>query len=436
MIEPMHLAKGRRMIWIAACALGINLCFTNTAFSQQTDTLTLSIEQAEKMFIDSNLQVLAAHYNTDAQKALIQQAKLWDNPVLVTDQVIHANGKFFPYSKNPDGSFNGQYFIQVQQLIKTAKKRGKLIDLATTNAQLSELQLQDLLRNLRFQLRSDYYTVAQQLSNRSIYQAQQQELTRLMDGMKAQLSAGNIAQKEYLRIQALVISLQQDITQLNRDMADTQADLKTLLQLKSTVFVKPSANLASNISTDVTLDSMVSKGKQNNPFYQLQQTQTTYQQQNLVYQKALRVPDVTLGPNFDRNSNYTPNYVGLGISLPLPVFNNNKGNIRSAEFNVKQQQAVIQSAETDLQNSIASAYNKLQLTIQQNNTTQKDFYDQYQRMYENVLKSYQQKQISLLEFIDFFNDYTESQQRLTQQQLNLQLAKEELNFNIGTDIIK
>ncbi len=420
-------------------AVSFYLLLTGIARAQLADapdSVSISIQEAEKRFLDSNLQLLAGHYNIDAQRALIQQAKLWDNPVLNTDQVIAANGQFFPYHKNPDGSYSGQYFIQLQQLIKTARKRGKLIDLATTNTKLSELQLQDVLRNLRYQLRTDYYTLLQQLSNKSLLEQQQQQLARLLTGMQAQFTAGNIAQKELLRIQALQISLQQDITDLNKSITDTEADFKTLLQVKESTFYKPQEPAATELVLTDTLAALQQLGKQNNPNYQLQQTQTLYQRQNLTYQKALRVPDITLGPNFDRNSNFAQNYVGLGISLPLPVFNKNQGNIKSAEFSIKQQEAITQNAETDLQNSISNAYHKLQFTIQQNNTTQKDFYSKYQGMFQNMLKSYQQKQISLLEFIDFFNDYTSLQQRLSQQQLNLRLAKEELNYNLGIDAIK
>ncbi|MES2003367.1 MAG: TolC family protein [Bacteroidota bacterium] len=406
------------------------------AQNKSRDTLSISLQEAEKIFVDSNLVLLATHYNVDAQKALIQQAKLWDNPVLNTDQVISAGGKFFPYGKNPDGSYSGQYFIQVQQLIKTAGKRNKLINLATTNAKLSEWQLQDVLRNLRYQLRTDYYSIIQQLGTRHIYEGQLQQLNKLLNGMAAQLNAGNIAQKDYLRIQALVISLQQDITELDKTISDTENDLKTLLQIKNESFIKPTEAIAPNISLATTVDVLAETAKQNNPYYQLQQTQTLFQQQNLSYQKSLRVPDLTLGPNFDRNSNFAPNYVGLGISLPLTILNKNQGNIKSAEYSVKQQQTITNSAETELRNNISNAYAKLLLTLQQNNSVQKEFYTRYQSMYNNILQSYQQKQINLLEFLDFFNDYTASQQRLLQQQLNLQLAKEELNFHAGIDIIK
>lgn len=402
------------------------------------DTLRMTAPEMEKRFIDSNLLLLAAHYQVDAQKALIDQARLWDNPVLNTDQVIAANGHFFPYRKNPDGTYNGQYFVQVQQLIQTAGKRGKLINLATTNAKLSELSLQDVLRNLRYQLRTDFYTLLQQEANLQIFNSQLHQLNLLLSGMGAQLKAGNIAEKDYLRLQALLNATEQDKTELLKSIADIQSDLKTLLQIKSDVFIQPISveSTQQNLSIISNSESLFEIAKKNNPNYLLQETQTIFQQQNLSYQKALRIPDLTLGPNFDRNSNYTQNYIGLGISFPIPLLNKNQGNIRSAELNIMQQKTIVNAAETELKNNIATAYQKWILSLNQITPTQNAFYKNYTEMYENVLKSYQVKQISLLEFLDFFDDYTNSQIRLYQQRLNLQLAKEAINYQTGIDIVK
>ena len=121
----------------------------------------------------------------------------------------------------------------------------------------------------------------------------------------------------------------------------------------------------------------------------------------------------------------------MGVSLPLPVFNKNRGNIKAADANIKQQQAITQNAETELRNNVSNAYRKLLLSVNQNNAIQKDFYARYTTVYNNMVESYKQRQINLLEFLDFFNDYTESQQKLLQQQLNLQLAKEELQYHIN-----
>jgi cobalt-zinc-cadmium efflux system outer membrane protein len=161
-----------------------------------------------------------------------------------------------------------------------------------------------------------------------------------------------------------------------------------------------------------------------------------YKQQSLAYQKALAVPDVTLGPNFDKNSNYTPNYVGLGISLPLPVFDRNQGNIKAARWQLKAEEANMQLADVELSNNVVSAYNKLKNTLQLNANIPSGFYEDYGTLFNKVVQSYRDRQISMVEFIDYFDTYKDAMQKQTQQLLNVQLAKDELNTQIGTDIVQ
>lgn len=410
----------------------------NIAFSQNnTDTIRLNLKSVEKRFLDSNLLLLASHYNVDAAKALIEQSRLWDNPVLITDQNIYSNNIFFEHGKDANsGQPLGQYFIQIQQLIKTAGKKGKLINLSITNAKLAELQLNDVLRNLKYQLQQTYFTLCKQMALKKLSENQLMQMNKLLLAQDAQLKAGNIAEKDYLRIKAVVLALEQDLTELNKTLIDLNADLKNILQIKENVFIAPSDNFQKEIGNLVSVKELIDSAFTTNPYFQLQKTQVQYQQQNLLYQQALRTPDITIGPEYDHNSNYTSKYVGLSISLPLPIFNKNQGNIKSASFAVKQQQALTQNSETELQNNVVNAFDKLKLTIQQNSTLQKEFYIKYNNMFQNMIQSYQQKQINLLEFLDFYSAYFDAQQRQIQQQLNLQLAKEELNYQIGSAIIK
>lgn len=402
------------------------------------DSVRLSLQQAEKTFIDSNWVLLAANYHIDAQKALIDQAKRWDNPVLITDQNIFSNNRFMEHGKDPvTGYPTGQYFIQVQQLIKTAGKRSKLVNIATTNARISELQFTDVMRTLRFQLRTDYYQLVQQLSNWRILLGQLAQVDNLYVQMEKQLLAGNIAQKDLLRIRALVIGLQQDITELKKQMADTQTDLKMLLRMNDQRFILPSDGFTVlEQGQDITIDQLLNSGRQNNPYYQMQQSQVLLQQQNLQYQKALKSPDITVGPEYDRNSNYMPKYFGLSVSLPLNIFNRNQGNIKSAAMTVRAQEALTMQTSLELDNQLINAYNKWLLFRQQQSGIQKDFYEKYTRLFNKMTESYQQKQVGLLEFLDFFNNYQDAGLRLAQQQFNLQLAAAELNFFTGTDLIK
>ena len=403
----------------------------------QEDTLRLSLKQTEKIFLDSNLLLIASSYNVDASKALIDQAKNWDNPILSTDQNVYTNNKFFQHGIDPvSGQPTGQYFIQLQQLVKTAGKRGKLIKMATTNSKISQLQLNDLLRNLKYDLRSNYYTLIMLINNKNIAEQSHAKLNVLFKGMTSQYSVGNISQKDYLRVQSLLVALDKEISDLTNQILDVENSLKTTLQIKGNIFIYPQDDFLS-FKVNFTSDKeILAIAKANNPYFELQEIQVLYQQQNLSYQKALAVPDLTFGPEYDHNSNYIPHYFGLGISLPLPLLNKNKGNIKSADYNVKQQQAIAQNAAIELQNNIANSYKKLLSVLKISNESEQSFYEKYTHMFNNILNSYEQKQLSLLEFMDFFDTYKEVQNQHFQSKLNLQLASEEINYHAGVDVIK
>ena len=83
-------------------------------FSQSVpDTLAITLPEAETKAIQNNLLLVASKYNIEAGRAQIIQAKLWDNPVLNTDQNIY-DGKFFRHT-TVNGQPYGQVFIHLLQ---------------------------------------------------------------------------------------------------------------------------------------------------------------------------------------------------------------------------------------------------------------------------------------------------------------------------------
>lgn len=403
------------------------------------DTLSLTLQQAERLFIDSNLQLLAEHYNIRSAQALVEQARKWDNPMLVTDQNIYTNGKWFTHGRNAMGNSNGQVFVQVQQLIKTAGKRGKQVDLAQTNAQLAEWQFKTIMRELHFTLVKDFFTIRQLQATADLYTDNLQRLQKLEKAMNASLAAGNIAKKEYLRVQALILSLKQDMADNSRNMADVQAELKTMLMLTSNTYLKAgeeNTTTGINPPTDINLFALMDTAARYNTDYNTELCQAQYAQQNLRLQKAMAVPDVTLGPEYDQQSNYTPNYYGLSVNLPLPIWDRNQGNIKAARWQTKQEEAMVKQAGQKLKNDVLAAYQKLQLTAKLASADNGSFYADYDQLYKNIVESYNNRQISLIEFLEYFNDYREIKKKQLQQQLDLQMAKAELNNVAGADIIK
>ena len=416
------------------CLLLIVFALAYKSYSQSVpDTVAITLPEAETKAIQNNLLLMAGKYNIEAGKAQIIQAKLWDNPVLNTDQNIY-DGKFFRHT-TVNGQPYGQVFIQLMQEFKTAGKRSKLAAMATTSSQLAELQFTDVLRNLKYSVRTGFYTAWQLQQTRMLYQRESGEIETLLTGMKAQYDAGNISLKDLLRVQALGLSLKQALAETDKQWTDINGSLRLLLQEDSNIVFNPQLPITAE-SAPVIADTLLSQAKKNNPEYLAEQKQLLFQQQNLRYQQSLRAPDITAGVEYDHASSYAPNYWGLAISLPLPLFNRNQGNIKSAQFSIKQEETLLQQKDRKLQNELQTTVSKLQLSYKVLNSGDAAYYAQYEQLLNNAVSSYRQRQMSLLEFVDLFEAFRDTRLQYLQQQLNYRKAKEDLNFTIGTDVLK
>src|ERR1700733_15224069 len=96
------------------------------------DTLHLALPDAEKMFLDSNLQLLAQRYNIDANKALVIQARLYPNPNFAIGHTLYSGTlhEFFPLGANDETTAG------LSQLILLAGKRNKKAKLAQAQVNL------------------------------------------------------------------------------------------------------------------------------------------------------------------------------------------------------------------------------------------------------------------------------------------------------------
>jgi len=400
-------------------------------FAQQ-DSISVTFQEAERILLQKNLQLLAQQYNVDINKALVQQNRYLDNPVLNTDQNIY-DGKFFRHNND-----YGQVFFQIQQLIKTAGKRNKLIKLSQDAVLSSEQQLYDLMRNLRFVLHNDFSNIYQLLQVYKIYSSELISLQELARGMDAQLQAGNISQKENLRIKSLLYALQTDQADLQIQITEAEKEVHTLLHIGNDTLIVPVMNTLGNLSSPVqslTLTRLIDSSLVNRPDLQLAKTNLLSQQHNLNYQKALAVPDLTAGLEFDQHSSYAPNYYGLALSIPIPVLNKNKGNIRAAQVSIGLAQNGIQQVREQVSAEVSAAWQKLQISVSLQKIITQDFADKYEELFQNITKSFKLRQVSLIEFIDFFDSYKDARTKQLEQQAHLRDAIAEVNFTTGSNII-
>jgi cobalt-zinc-cadmium efflux system outer membrane protein len=417
------LIKFIRAFLLLCCAvISVSAC----AQSAPTDTLKLTLKQAEDQFLKNNLQLIAQKYNIDNASAAIITARLFQNPDFSFANGIHATGV--------PNAFNEQSF-SVSQLFFTAGKRNKNIQLAKISVQQAQYQFFDLLRTLKFTLHSDFYTIYFQQQSAKVYNEEIGSLAKTLTVFKEQYQKGNIAEKEVLRIQSQLYSLQTEYNSLVSGIDTTQSELKLLLRAPVNAYVDPQVNfddsnkqLVASVPYQKLLDSAYSNR------YDLKYTKATvdYNNLNLKLQKATAIPDVSLSFNYDKLGSYGDNFMSAGIAFSLPFFNRNQGGIKQARIAIDQSNVQFQSQHDQVESDVATGYKTALRLETLYSSFDPKFKDDFTHLIQEVFINYQKRNLSMLEFLDFYDSYKTNTLQLNNLQLNRIISLEQLNYVTGT----
>ena len=400
------------------------------AYSQATptDTLKLTVKQAEDLFLKNNLRIIIQRYNIDNASAQVITARLFANPDFSFDNGIHTNDA----TQGPaykDQSFN------VSQLFYTAGKRNKNIQLAQIGVQQAQYQFFDLLRTLKFTLRSDFYTIYFNEQSARVYDAEITSLQKTLSVFKEQYAKGNIAEKEVLRIQSQLYTLQAEYNSLQVGIDTVQSEFKLLIKAKPEVYIKPDYTYGldgQSIIEKVSYQTLLDSAYVNRYDLRLAKANVDYNSMNLELQKATAVPDFSLSINYDKYGGYGTNFLSGGIEFNLPVFNRNQGNIKQARIAIDQTKVQLQSQQDQVESDVSTNYKGAIRLENLYNSFDPQFKDNFTHLIDEVFKNYEKRNISMLEFLDFYDSYKTNTLQLNALQLNRVTSLEQLNYVTGT----
>ena len=142
-----------------------------------------------------------------------------------------------------------------------------------------------------------------------------------------------------------------------------------------------------------------------------------------------------VGYSYDRAGSYVNNYHALTVSMGLPFFNKNQGNIKSAEYQIEGNKQYLAQTENQLGNEVLQAYSKAQLSEDLYRKMDKTFPQKFQTLIQGVVENYQKRNLTLIEFTDFLESYKNSVTQINTLQNDRIQAFEFLNFVVGRKVI-
>ena len=401
-----------------------------TALGQ--DTLRLSLQQADQLLIERNLDLIVSHYEIDKAAARRVQAGLFLNPELSTEWNLY-NPERRRFS---DIGSRGQKIIGLEQVFRIAGQRNAAIRLAEAEKGMSELQYFELVRALKFQLHKDYYQLYYLQETVDAISSQLKLLQEIVGLYDQQYQKGNISLKEFTRLRASYFQLSNEKTALEQEMVSLQENLKILLVEEQMLQPSPEkVDPATSQKLQLSLALLKEKARENRP--ELKLAGNIYQQNELrlALERKNAVPNLSAGLLYDQAGSYINNYSAVTMGMQLPLFNRNQGAIQEAKVGMVQARTFQQSSEQKVNAEVEAAWYHLQVLQHQYTQMGDDFAEQLIQLSDGLIENYLKKNLSLLEFTDLFESYNSAIIEINKLKANLINAYEELNYAVGESLL-
>jgi cobalt-zinc-cadmium efflux system outer membrane protein len=283
------------------------------ASAAQAQTLTLN--SALQTAFANNPDLAAAQWEIDITQGGRQQAGLIPNPVLSWDaEDTRRNSRTTS--------------IKLSQTLELGGKRGARIDVASRAQDAAALTLEQRRNTLRADVIDNYYGALRAQERLDLAQRSMAVAERGLGVANGRVAAGKASPVEATRAQVQLSEMRLELNRAQVGLTDAYrrlaastgnagADFQVVAtQPQSTPPLPPVAQLLTRLEQTTEL--------------RLAELNILQNEASVGLEKAQRIPDldVSIGSQYDASVRERVNLVG--VSMPIPLFNRNQGNVLAA----------------------------------------------------------------------------------------------------------
>ena len=450
------------------------LCvFSVTARSLESAPLPakLNIAEAERLLFQNNLTVIAARHGVSAAQAARLIATYTPNPTLTvggeqfkTDRRLHSLAADTGTASNPT------YTFRIDQPLETANKKRLRTENAEYQLMANEAQVLDALRLQTLQMKQLFYGVVLARENLKSAKETLESIAKTEQLLEKQSKAGNIPEADLIKFQANRIQFERDVvtSQLSQDQG--LRDLINILGGKSNAIgatsgmgskggtgavvppITPNVpNTLNAPSSNAARPEIELIGELVAPKIEIEQEELRRRsedrpdvvaakrlldaaEKSICMARALRWSDVTVGGEYQRVGG--DNTVGLVISVPLPLYNNHKGNIEQSEAQRNQLYAQYQQVKLQALTDVDKACQAWLSSRKMVELYTSSSLDKSRQSLEIVEKAYARNSVSLLDLLDAQRTYKQTLLAAHQAQFDALNALSQLESAVGSKKIE
>lgn len=415
---------------VAAAAFVLPLT-PNVALAQAPPAqVKILLDDAIRLALQRNHNLLAARTTVLQSEAQEVTANLRPNPTLFTDW------EYLPLGSPPGGGLlnylhdSTEGDIGLSYLFERGRKRQHRLQAARDATAVARATVQDTERGLTFQVAQLFINV--QLAESTLELAQQDlsSYTKTVDVGQATFKSGSISENDYLKIKLQLLQFQQDVQQAELARVQALSDLRQLLGYESVPADYDVAGAFDYQPLGLSFEELRAKALQNRPDLRAAVLGAVAAGSQHELAKANGKVDITGAGNYSHVNGISA--VTVNVSVPLPIFDRNQGEIARTQHAIKQAQEQQAAAQGQVATDVRDAYEALQISDRVAQYYRSGYLEVSQKSRDISEYAYRRGAVSLLDFLDAERSYRATQLAWRQAVAAYLTALEQVREAVGT----
>ncbi|WP_020482906.1 TolC family protein [Methylomonas sp. MK1] len=431
--------RNKRFINIAA----LGLLGSVMAFQAQAQTVPLSIDEALAIFYQRNLDLIAAQYNIDQSRADAVIAAAIPNPTLGVQISEISNrpnigSNASGCNHDPNVSCGPAEYFSFSQLVEVAGKRGLRIESSGFATQAAESDFRDAVRIFSNLVRDAYYDLLLAQKNRWLAQEIVDHYQTITKANQLRMNSGDIAESDFLRVKMEALRAQSDLDTAQSSEEQAQAGLAVILRWPKDGLAfeaKEQWPEIKDLGQNGSIDALMQTALQQRPDLLADKQRAAQAEKELELARRLKYPDVTVNAGYARDpSNNALNSFFVGVSVPVPLFDQYQGQSDKAAVSLNQNQLAVEQTELRIRNEITTALATWQSADKIVQRFQSGLLDDARAVRNSAELAYSKGATSVLDFIEAQRSYKSVMRDYSQALISRANAYYDLAKALGEDL--
>ncbi len=345
----------------------------------------LTLQSALNFALEANPEISVAIREREAIEGVIVQAGTRPNPTvsaLIEDT----------------RSSTRQTTLQLNQPIELGGKRDSRIKAATLGYDLtgSELALKKMQIMASVNLAFHEVLIAQErvkLAQSSLALAQ-----RAKEAASKRVLAGKISPVEETKSKVAESGVKVELNHATSLLVTARKRLTSLWGNSNPVFESALGDVDKVIHLPPVNDLM--NAVKSSPAMQRANLEVDRRKALVEVENTKRTPDITISVGARRNEELGLNQAVLGLSVPIPLFDRNQGNIQEALSRAEKARDEMSVTEIQLRNTVAQAYERWSANYSAVESLKTDILPGAQSVYDAATKGFELGKFNFLDVLD------------------------------------